>query len=125
MCSINETAFHLTRRSNRLWVFMERGNYQPQLVSKDITSNIDDVSVLFEESTEYELKVETFTLARGQNYIEMFGLILALFYIVNAQYPKKLERWLFLQNFLLGKGDQSKMPQKVLELISKVKKAAI
>ena len=104
---------------------MESDNHQSRLVSKDITSNIDDFSVLFEESTEYELKVETFTLARGQNYIEMFGLILALFYIVNAQYPKKLERWLFLQNFFLGKGDQSKMPQKVLELISKVKKAAI
>ena len=36
---------------------MESDNYQPRLVSKDINSNIDDVSVLFEESTKYELKV--------------------------------------------------------------------
>ena len=68
---------------------MERGNYQPQLVSKDITSNIDDVSVLFEESTEYELKVETFTLASGQ--IFMFVLMLASLYVYwihIVQYPK-------------------------------------
>ena len=104
---------------------MESDNHQSRLISKDITSNIDDFSVLFEESTEYELKVETFTLARGQNCIEMFGLILASLFIVNAQCPKKLERSLFLQNFLLGKGDESKIPQKVLQLISKVKKAAI
>ena len=36
---------------------MESDNYQPRLVSKDIKSNIDDVSVLFEESSGYELKV--------------------------------------------------------------------
>ena len=36
---------------------MESKNYQPRLVSKDIKSNIDDVSILIEESTEYELKV--------------------------------------------------------------------
>ena len=36
---------------------MEIENYQPRLVSKDIKSNINQVSVLFEESTEYELKV--------------------------------------------------------------------
>ena len=55
MCNIDVRAFHLTRRSN--WVFMESDNYQPRLVSKDIKSNIDDVSVLFEESSGYELKV--------------------------------------------------------------------
>ena len=105
---------------------MESDNYQPRLVSKDITSNIDDFSVLFEESTEYELKVETFTLAHGQNFIEIFGLMLASFYIFNVEYPKKLEGSLmFLQKFLLGIGDETKTPQKVLQLISKVKKAAI
>ena len=36
---------------------METENYQPQLVPKDVESSIDDVSVLFQESTEYELKV--------------------------------------------------------------------
>ena len=36
---------------------METDNYQSQLVSKDVESSIDDVSVLFDESTEYELKV--------------------------------------------------------------------
>ena len=78
------------------------------------------------ENTEYELKVETFTLARGQNFIEMFGLMLASFYIFNVEYPKKLEGSLmFLQKFLLGIGDETKTPQKVLQLMSKVKKAAI
>ena len=115
-----------TLREDPTEFFMESDNYQPRLVSKDITSNIDDFSVLFEESTEYELKVETFTLARGQNFIEMFGLMLASFYIFNVEYPKKLEGSLmFLQKFLLGIGDETKTPQKVLQLISKVQKAAI
>ena len=53
---------------------MESDNYQPRLVSKDITSNIYNVSVIFKESTQYELKMETFTLTHGQNFIEMFAL---------------------------------------------------
>ena len=61
--------------------FMESDNCLQRLVSKDIKSSIDDVSVLFEESTEYELRVETFTLARGQNFLEMFVLILASLYV--------------------------------------------
>ena len=49
--------------------FME-SDYQSRLGSKDITSNIDGVSVLFEGNTEYELKMETFTLIRGQIFID-------------------------------------------------------
>ena len=125
MYSIDVRAFRLRRRCNRVF-FMESDNYQTRLVSKDITSNIGDFSVLFEESTEYELKVETFTLARGQNFIEIFRLMLASFYIFIVEYPKKLEGSLmFLQKFILGIGDETKTPQKVLQLISKVKKAAI
>ena len=113
-----------TLREDPVGFFMGSDNYQPRLVSKDIMSDIDDFSVLFEENTEYELKVETFTLARGQNFIEMFSLMLASFYIFNVQYPKKLEgSLLFFQKFLLGISDETKTPQKVLQLISKVKKA--
>ena len=113
-----------TLQEDPVGFFMGSDNYQPRLVSKDIMSDIDDFSVLFEENTEYELKVETFTLARGQNFIEMFSLMLASFYIFNVQYPKKLEgSLLFFQKFLLGIGDETKTPQKVLQLISKVKKA--
>ena len=86
--------------------FMESDNCLQRLVSKDIKSSIDDVSVLFEESTEYELRVETFTLARGQNFLEMFVLILASLYVYwihIVQYPKKLEGSpMFLQKFLFG-----------------------
>ena len=74
-----------TLREDPTGLFMESDNYQPRLVSKDMTRNIDDVCVLFEESTEYELKVETFTLARGQNFIEIFDLMLASFYIFNVE----------------------------------------
>ena len=45
-----------TLREDLTGFFMESNNYQPRLVSKYITSNIDDFSVLFEESTEYEFK---------------------------------------------------------------------
>ena len=69
-----------TLREDPIGFFMGSDNYQPRLVLKDIMSAIDDFSVLFEENIEYELKVETFTLARGQNFIEMFGLMLASFY---------------------------------------------
>ena len=40
-----------------------------------------------------------------------------------VRYPKKLEGSLFLQKFLLGIGDETKPPWKVLQLISKAKKA--
>ena len=57
------TPFTLWEDPTRL--FMESDNYQPRLVLKDIKSNINDFSILFEESTKYEVKVETFTLACG------------------------------------------------------------
>ena len=66
-----------TLREDIIGFFMESDNYWSRLVPKAITNNIDDVSVLLKESTEYELKVEAFTLARGQNFIEMFVLMLA------------------------------------------------
>ena len=53
---------------------MESDNCLQRLVSKGINSSID-------ESTEYELTVETFTLARGQKFLEMFVLILASLYV--------------------------------------------
>ena len=60
---------------------MGSDKYQPRLVLKDIMSDSHDFSILFEENTEYDLKVETFTLPRGQTFIAMFGLMLASFYI--------------------------------------------
>ena len=84
------TPFTLWEDPTRL--FMESDNYQPRLVLKDIKSNIDYFSILFEESTKYEVKVETFTLACGQNFIEIFSLMLASFYIFNVEYPPKIGR---------------------------------
>ena len=79
--------------------FMESDNCLQRLVSKGIKSSID-------ESTEYELTVETFTLARGEKFLEMFVLILASLYVYwihVVQYPKKLEGSpMFLQKFLFG-----------------------
>ena len=114
-----------TLREDPTGSFTESDNYQPLLVLNNIASNINDFSVSFEESNEYELKVETVTLAPGQNFIEMFGLMLASLYIFNVQYPKKLEGSLFLQKFLLRVGDETKIQHMVLKLISKVKKAVI
>ena len=105
---------------------MESGNFQPRLISKNVISDITDYSTLFDENSEYQLKIETFTLAHGKDFVETFGLMLASFYVFNVRYPRKLEgSLLFFQKFMLGIGDETKTPQKVLQFISKVKKAGI
>ena len=58
-----------TLREDPIGLFMESDNYQPQLILKDIRSNIDDIQRFIRRNSEYELK-KTFTLARGQNFIE-------------------------------------------------------
>ena len=89
-----------------------------------MTSDITDYSTIFDEISEYELKIETFTLAHGKDFVEMFGLILASCYVFNVHYPKKLERsLLFFRKFMLDIGNKTKAPQKDLQFISKVKKA--
>ena len=124
MYSIDVRAFYLTRRYNR--VFYGKPQLPATVGLKRHHEQCRWLQGLFEESSEYELKVATFTLTRGQNFIEMFSLMLASFYIFNVEYPKKLEGSLmFLQKFLLGMGDEIKTPQKVLQLMSKVTKAAI
>ena len=98
MCS-NWCTHLSTYEKIRQGFFMESDNCLQRLVSKGIKSSID-------ESTEYELTVETFTLARGQKFLEMFVLILASLYVYwihVVQYPKKLEGSpMFLQKFLFG-----------------------
>ena len=103
---------------------VEADHFQPRLTCKKLSQNNGDFSVLIDDDVEFELKIETFTLAHGKDFIRMFALLLASFYIFNVEYPKKLEATMvFLQKYMLRIGDETKTPHKVLQYFAKIIKA--
>ena len=72
----------------------------------------------------YSILVENVVVAETSDFVQAFALLLGAFYILNVEYPKKLEATLlFFQKFILGISGRSKLPSKVLTLMSNLKKA--
>ena len=72
----------------------------------------------------YSILVENVVVAETSDFVQAFALLLGAFYVFNVEYPKKLEATLlFFQKFILGISDRSKLPSKVLTLMSNLKKA--
>ena len=72
----------------------------------------------------YSILVENVVVEETSDFVQAFALLLGAFYIFNVEYPKKLEAMLlFFQRFILGISDRSKLPSKVLALMSNLQKA--
>ena len=72
----------------------------------------------------YSILVENVVVAETSDFVQAFALLLGAFYVFNVEYPKKLEATLlFFQKFTPGISDRSKLPSKVLTLMSNLKKA--
>ena len=72
----------------------------------------------------YSILVENVVVEETSDFVQAFALLLGAFCIFNVEYPKKLEATLlFFQRFILGISDRSKLPSKVLALMSNLKKA--
>ena len=68
--------------------------------------------------------MENVVVAETSDFVQAFALLLGALYVFNVEYPKKLEATLlFFQKFILGISDRSKLPSKVLTLMSNLKKA--
>ena len=82
-----------------------------------------DINVISEENTSYNIMVERFRLTNTKDFIKAFGVLMASFYVFNLEYIKKAEgSFIFVQKLLLIINDKQKIPQKVLKLISPLKK---
>ena len=72
----------------------------------------------------YSILVENVVVEETSDFVQAFALLLGAFCIFNVEYPKKLEATLlFFQGFILGISDRSKLPSKVLALMSNLQKA--
>ena len=72
----------------------------------------------------YSILVENVVVEETSDFVQAFALLLGAFCIFNVKYPKKLEATLlFFQRFILGISDRSKLPSKVLALMSNLQKA--
>ena len=72
----------------------------------------------------YSILVENVVVAETSDFVQPFALLLGAFFVFNIEYPKKLETTLlFFQKFILGISDRSKLPSKVLTLMSNLQKA--
>ena len=67
--------------------------------------------------------VERFRLTSTKDFIKAFDVLMASFYVFNLEYTKKVEgSFIFTQKFFLNISEKQKTPQKVLKLISSLKK---
>ena len=82
-----------------------------------------DINVISEENTSYHIMVERFRLTSTKDFIKAFGVLMASFYVFNLKYTKKVEgSFIFVQKLFLNINDKQKTQQKVLKLISSLKK---
>ena len=78
---------------------------------------------IVERDNLYSILVENVVFAETSDFVQAFALLLGAFYVFNVEYPKKLEATLlFFQKLTLGISDRSKLPSKVLALMSNLKK---
>ena len=72
----------------------------------------------------YSILVENVVVAEASDFVQALALLLGAFYVFNVEYPKTFEATLlFPQKFILGISERSKLPSKVLALMSNVKRA--
>ena len=71
----------------------------------------------------YSILVENVVVAETSGFVQAFALLLGAFYVFNVEYPNKLEATLlFFQKFILDLSARTKLPSKVLRLMSNHKK---
>ena len=71
----------------------------------------------------YSILMENVVVAETSDFVQAFALLLGAFYVFNVEYPNKLEATLlFFQKFILDLSDRTKLPSKVLTLMSNLKK---
>ena len=72
----------------------------------------------------YSILVENAAVAETNDFVQALPLLLGALYFFNVEYPKTFEAaLLFFQKFILGISERSKLPSKVLALMSNLKKA--
>ena len=78
---------------------------------------------IVEEISVFHVKVEKITMCRCVDFVDAFAVMIALHYIFNVTYTKKIEATMIcVQRLLLETHDNQKIPPKVLSLICKIKK---
>ena len=78
-----------------------------------------DINVISEENTSYHIMVERFHLTSTKDFINAFGVLMASFYVFNLEYTGS---FIFVQKLFSNINDKQKTSQKVLKLISSLKK---
>ena len=73
-----------------------------------------DINVIIDENARFNVMVERFRLSSGKDFVKMFGVLMASFYIFNLECNPKLEgSFIFFQKLLLNINDRQKTPSKV------------
>ena len=79
--------------------------------------------MLTDEKSIFHVKVENITMCGSVDFIHAFAVMIALHYVFNVAYSKKIEATMvFIQRLFFDINDNQKIPPKVLSLICRVKK---
>jgi len=106
-----------------LCYFFFTDNVYPRLICNKLKSQTDDLSLVLDDSSVFDVVVESEIIAHCDNFLDAFIVLLACYYVFNLAYPKKLEGTLtFVQKFLLKIGDSTKTLPRVAGLITRLKK---
>ena len=68
--------------------------------------------------------IEDHIVAHSKDLIRAFAVMVSAYYVFNVEYPNSLVGTLtYIQKFMLKIGDNTKTLQRVLSLVSRLKKA--
>ena len=87
-----------------------------------VVSGVDLTSynMIVEEKCVFHVNMENVTMCRYVDFVHAFAVMIALHYIFNVTYTKKIEATMIcVQRLLLEIHDKQKIPPKVLSLICK------
>ena len=110
-CLLREDPFALVAPTN-----------QPRIKCEKLQLSNTFESII-EEDVQFSVVVEHNVIIETKDFVKAFKMMLCAFYIFNLEYPKKLEAtFLLYQKLFLRINDKSKIPAKVLKLMSDLKK---
>ena len=103
------------------YFFEKAAHNQPRIVVGGV--DFSSYDMLTDEKSIFHVKVENITMCRCVDFIHAFAVMIALHYVFNVAYSKKIEATMvFIQRLFFDINDNQKIPPKVLSLICRVKK---
>ena len=119
-------SFLAVSAARAFWIFFDKTSNEPKNNQPGIVVTGTDFmtyNCIATEECAFVIKIEDTTTCRCNHFVRAFLVIIALPYVFNVSYSKKIEATMaFIQRMWPEINDNQKIPPKVLSLICRIKK---